>query len=263
MSDSGDQFKWGVFCLVAGGWGFFNGLSALKRKRLIENIPTSKIRGIAMGLVEVHGKAVSEVLIKSPFTQTNCVMCKYTIEEYIHQGRSSRWVVVEQGFDYAPFQIQDDSGKILIHPFGAELDIPGKVVHKGKNPTAKIQKHLEKEFNETKKGKDVADLYKGYKKGKKTVEHIFGRNLRYTEYIVTKGQELYVLGTAGKNPFIKTAVKNEEGAMIQADDKNPYFISTKHETDVLKSLKWSVAGVYWGIPLFVFGLWLLLNLVGL
>jgi len=258
-----DQFKIAIFCLGAGGWGLYSGLGALRRKRLIENLPTSNIRGIAMGLVEIHGKTDSEVLIKSPFTQTDCVLYKYTVEEYRHQGKNSRWVIVDSGFEYTPFHLQDKTGKILVQPFGAELDIPGKIVYKGKKPTTIIKKHLETGFNASKKNKDAAELYKGYNKGKKTVSHLFGRNLRYTEYIVTKGQELYILGTAGKNPFITTAVKNEEGAMIQAEGKNPYFISTKHETDVLKDLKWSVAGVYWGIPLFVFGLWLLLNLFGL
>ena len=35
---------------------FFGGLSKINRDRLIANMPTSKIRSVAMGLVEINGK---------------------------------------------------------------------------------------------------------------------------------------------------------------------------------------------------------------
>ena len=38
---------------------FYNSLKNLKIKRLIENVPTSKARSVAMGLVELKGKIES------------------------------------------------------------------------------------------------------------------------------------------------------------------------------------------------------------
>ena len=43
---------------VAGLVFFLKGFGWLKRKRLIENIPTSTIRSLAMGLVEIYGAVV-------------------------------------------------------------------------------------------------------------------------------------------------------------------------------------------------------------
>ena len=40
---------------------FYNSLKNLKIKRLIENVPTSKARSVAMGLAELKGKIESEI----------------------------------------------------------------------------------------------------------------------------------------------------------------------------------------------------------
>ena len=53
----------------------------IKRKRLIENCPRSKIRSMPMGEVEVSGRAVQKYYLQSPFTYTNCVYYSYKIYE--------------------------------------------------------------------------------------------------------------------------------------------------------------------------------------
>ena len=49
-------FGFGVLLLIVGLYLFYNSLKNLKKKRLFENIPTSKMRSVAMGLVELKGK---------------------------------------------------------------------------------------------------------------------------------------------------------------------------------------------------------------
>ena len=68
-------FSYSAIGFFAGLFLFWKGFSWLKQKRLIENIPTSKIRSIAMGLVEIYGEVVptQEKILKSPFTNKDCV----------------------------------------------------------------------------------------------------------------------------------------------------------------------------------------------
>ena len=60
---------------VLGFWVFWEGFSILKRRKIIEGTPMSKIRSIAMGFVNVSGKVsvFEKKPLKSPFTGKNCV----------------------------------------------------------------------------------------------------------------------------------------------------------------------------------------------
>ena len=54
MSDN-ELFIYATIGFFVGIYFFFKGFKWLKQKKTIENIPTSKIRSIAMGLVEIFG----------------------------------------------------------------------------------------------------------------------------------------------------------------------------------------------------------------
>ena len=116
---------WPAIFLVGGLIGFFWGFMRLRRKRLIENIPTSTIRGMALGLVELIGRAKKDKPLISPLSLTPCVLYRYTVERYEKRGRHSSWVTVAKGSTfYCPFWIDDDTGKVLVFPQGAELILP-------------------------------------------------------------------------------------------------------------------------------------------
>ena len=79
MADDRD-IVYAFFAAGFGVWSFFRGFKRLRRKRLIENIPTSTIRGLAMGLVELYGEARTKTPLKSPLTKADCVLYMYKIE---------------------------------------------------------------------------------------------------------------------------------------------------------------------------------------
>jgi len=124
MSDNRDIGYAAVF-LGSGVWSFFWGFMRLRRKRKIENIPTSTVRGLAMGLVELIGKAKKMSSIRSPLTATECVLYRYTVERYQKSGRSGHWVTIAQGDSFAcPFWLEDGTGRVMILPQGAEFIMP-------------------------------------------------------------------------------------------------------------------------------------------
>ncbi len=95
----------------------------LKRARLIEDTPTSKIRSAAQGYVEIVG-AVSPVKnseIIAPLSGKACVWYSYKVQRYQKSGKSSQWETIEEGTSNQYFVIQDDTDACVIHPEGAEV----------------------------------------------------------------------------------------------------------------------------------------------
>ena len=91
-----------------------------RRKRLLENIPTSKALGAFIGLVELKGTAESEAPLVSYLANQRCVYFSWSVKEHWSRtvtetytddkGRTrtrtrheSGWKTVAEGKDMAPF----------------------------------------------------------------------------------------------------------------------------------------------------------------
>jgi len=95
----------------------------LKRVRLIEDTPTSKIRSAAQGYVELVGMVspVDNKKLVSPLSGKDCVWYNYKIQRYQSSGKSSHWVTVEEGTSNQHFALQDNTDTCVIQPQGAEV----------------------------------------------------------------------------------------------------------------------------------------------
>ncbi|HJX05282.1 MAG TPA: GIDE domain-containing protein [Candidatus Nanoarchaeia archaeon] len=236
------------YCFVAIVIGitlFVGGFKSLRQKRLIESTPTSKVRSIAMGLVEVYGEVVpaKKKLLKSPLTGKDCVYYKYQVEEYRRSGKSSRWVVIDSFQEGTHFFLKDDTGCVLVEPAGANVDIPADFTCRSGA------------------GRVIPDSVKGFMT-KKNLPYksgmFFSKELKFTEYLIEPKDKLYIMGTAGDNPFVEEATgkENVEDIMIQkGKHEKIYYISDKPEKDILKKFKWAViGGLFGGGALIVLGL---------
>lgn len=185
MSDNRD-IGYAALGFGFGIWSFFWGFTRLRRKRLIENIPTSTVRGMAMGLVELVGKAQRTKNLKGPLSAEDCVAYRYTIERYEQSSKSGRWVTIAQGDSfYCPFWIEDQTGKVLVCAQGAELIFSLNYEFKtgwGKELPVNLIDFMEK--NNLK--------YKGF------LTHY---SLRFREWDIFPGQNIYVLGSAKKKQY--------------------------------------------------------------
>lgn len=108
---------------IGGMYLFYRGFRLLQRKRLILNTPHSKIRSASMGLVEVNGLATGPCVITSPLKQMSCYYYRSIAWEYKQRGKNSEWVKVAEESLHVPFYMDDGSGKLLIDPTGAEMDL--------------------------------------------------------------------------------------------------------------------------------------------
>lgn len=109
-----------VFALLAAGLGGYLGFASLRRYRLIEDVPTAKVRSAHQGYVELIGRAVmmeGEPIV-APLSGIQCCWYSYSVEQ--KSGKS--WHRVRGGVSDSLFLLRDATGDCLIDPEGAEVD---------------------------------------------------------------------------------------------------------------------------------------------
>jgi hypothetical protein len=223
-NSDGRLILYSVIGLAFGIFTFYKGLMKFKKKKLIEDIPTSAVRSIAMGLVEIFGQVVPSKgsIIVSPLTNKDCVYYTYEIEEYIRSGKRSRWVTVKKGSEGVHFFLKDKTGLVLVEPNGAEIEIKNDF------------------FFESRIGRDPPQIVKDFmKKSKMSFEGLFGTNktMRFTECVICPGDNVYILGDAADNPYVQeaTAKSNVDDIMICKGD-DAFYISDESEKELLSEL---------------------------
>ncbi len=114
-------------------------MSNLKKKRLIDDTPTSKTKGVFIGLVEVSGTVHCPSPLISHLTETECVQYRWRIQEQWRRTRTetykdakgntqtrtkveSGWKEVAGGQKNVRFDLCDDTGSIQVRPEGATFD---------------------------------------------------------------------------------------------------------------------------------------------
>lgn len=229
-----------VYSFVGIGLGIFlftKGFIWFRQARLIENMPTSKVRSIAMGLVEICGQVVAakDRILSSPFSCKPCVHYRYSIEEYRQQGKHSRWVTLRSGHDETYFFLRDDTGSVLVDPKGASINAKRDFFAecgRGTAPPLQVQAFLKRE--------DID--FRGWLGAKK---------MRFAEYYLEDGDSAYILGTAADNPFVAdgSAVQGVDNVIIEKGKNDKfYYISDKPEREVLRELWWKARGGIFGGP---------------
>jgi hypothetical protein len=133
----GDIVPWvGFVIAVFALWG---SLHACRRKRLIDNLPTSKVHGVFIGLVELKGTVQCEQPLESFLAASSCVYYSFNIEESwsrtveveVSDGKGgtrtetrheSGWTTVDSRTEMTPFYLVDDTGSLLVQPEGARIE---------------------------------------------------------------------------------------------------------------------------------------------
>ena len=113
----------GIAELIATGLLGFIGYRKMGTKRMIENIPTSKVKGVFPGITEVVGQIQPHnTVISARYSGDAVVYCKYLKKRLEKSGKKSRWVIVESGVQQNVFNVRDDTGEIPVNAVGAEVD---------------------------------------------------------------------------------------------------------------------------------------------
>ena len=102
--------------------GFYAGFRSLARARILEDIPTSRVRSASQGYVELQGfsRLLDGPPILAPLTQTRCTWWEYRIEKR-SSDRKRRWQTIDSAASDELFALEDESGRCIVDPEGAEV----------------------------------------------------------------------------------------------------------------------------------------------
>ncbi|WP_438969751.1 GIDE domain-containing protein [Methylophaga sp.] len=116
-----------MFALIS-VYAFWQMVSWYQHARLIQNIPTARIRSAPQGYIELIGtaKMMEGPAIVSPLSGTRCTWYYYKIEEkvrdYDRKGRArSRWRLVKEHTSDEVFLLEDETGECAIDPDDARV----------------------------------------------------------------------------------------------------------------------------------------------
>ena len=219
---------------VVGGIGLFiYGFVVNRRKHLIESTPSSPVRSLAVGLVEVSGHAQPEgELLRAPFSGVPCVLFSYEIEERRGSGKNARWETIAKGTSAQPFFVQDKTGRVLVVPFGARLILPENRTTRtnwlGSLPEQAIVGLTE-----------LGISTEGWS-GQKT--------LRCSESFILPEETVYVLGAAHEKQDAAESTDNSARLYIGSSRDHEFIISDRSEKELLSRLRWQVFALLAGGP---------------
>lgn len=217
---------------------FALGFSRFRNLQLVKDTPTSKIRSMAMGTVEIKGKVaeLSEKL-ETPFTGKECVYYRYTVEEYRHDDDGGDWVTIDRGEARKPFSIDDGTGSAVIEPESANIDIPRDKMIKvegSEKPPKLIQDFIEN-------NRDVNE-------GSNEWISLIDNDRRYSEWYITPKEEVYVFGYAEEERD-----GNSSFPVINGGKAPMFYISDRSEKEIRNRWSWTykamIAGGIIGTPL--------------
>jgi hypothetical protein len=232
MSDFTAYAPW-IGLLLACGCAL-GALAAGRRRRLVDNLPTSKTTGVFIGLVELKGTAESAAPFISHLLERPCVIYQWNVQEHwsrmvvetytdsegktqTRMRHESGTVTVAEGGQAGPFYLQDDCGFVLVRPEGAKLE-----------PLTIFSKTC---------GRDDG-LY--YRKGPPGAIADSDHRRTFTETGIPLHTRLYVMGQARERSDIVAA------EIAQAKEVPMFLISTRTEEQVSSGF----GGAFWGWGIF-------------
>ncbi len=189
-----------LYALIAGPAMLSWGLLELKKKRHLENIPVSKVRSAALGLVALSGNSMPREELKAPASELPACWWRCAVEE-LKGEKNSRWCVIREVDSKQLFYLEDDTGRVTVDARGAELHVEERII-----PV------------------DVSDARLQTLVGSWGVSSfgwLGGRRLRVREWAVHPYAPLYAVGELARVSPIAATAKARLAARIEAAKKDP------------------------------------------
>ncbi len=125
QAQPGEFWFLAIVCTLMAIGALIGAFVYLKRKRVIEDMPTSLIRSAPQGYIELQGMTdlMDGEPIHAPLSMKLCGWYQYKVEHrethYANGKRTTRWTTVDQATSEELFYLVDTSGHCAIDPEGA------------------------------------------------------------------------------------------------------------------------------------------------
>jgi hypothetical protein len=203
--------------VCAGIYLFCRGFRLLQRGRLILNTPFSKVRSASLGLVEVSGLAAGPYTIPAPITAMPCYYYRTLVWQMKQEGRSKEWVKVVDESLHLAFYLDDNTGRMLINPQGAEIDLHRDFREEYDTPFFSGRPDIPSNVGSFLWRHGIAN----------------DKKLKVEEYCIKPKNALFVLGTLAENPGVTvnaTPVRTISGVIANGDLNVPGMLATARGT---------------------------------
>jgi hypothetical protein len=291
MSDDGNFEIYVALGFGFGLYSFFRGFKIYREYRVLADTPEIPIRSVAMGLVEIHGKALGDQTVTAPVTQTPCFFYKVDIEHYhVDSKGKGGWRNYATDLNGVRFYLEDATGKVVVDPHNAEYDLlqtcqrktgsrfglGSRTISAGtKNPAlalgpgaddatlfsyARSVGHGSPSISGALSSVSVSSLFGG---SNRTWSSGTSGDFRFTEYCILKDHWYDVTGTCVENPDCKD--EHDRNIIMKGTNEPTYLISWQTEKNIEKSLRnraalhvfggGALAVICLGILLVDFGWW--------
>jgi hypothetical protein len=260
MNDDRDPTGYFILGILDGIFWFFQGFRLYRKYRIVADTPVIPIRSAAMGLVEVHGTACDGELVKSPVSGSSCFYSKVKIEAWVvNANGNGEWRQVATGTKGQRFYLGDETGKILVDPAGAEMDlkencqaVAGQVVSNPRHPprhTSGPNSYLSGGIL-TLFPKDTApaptptsslsedellEYVKGVVSRSAAGQKDFRGMYRLTEYCIVPGLSYDITATCSENPSPRDL--QDHNLLNKGENEPTFLISSRSEKDLLMNLR--------------------------
>jgi len=172
-----------ILALLAGAALLGYGVHAMWLNAKIRSLETVPIQSVGGGAVEIQGKAFPLEAHFSPIQQRPCVYWHYRVELYTpSMGGDPAWRIVDERRSADPFWVQDETGKVLVDPRGADLEIPMRLFVD----------------SNTKEGVHRECVAFAESRGMIPRGAGFDRRTRFAEWTVEPDDRIFVFGAAGR-----------------------------------------------------------------
>ncbi|GAC1432826.1 MAG: hypothetical protein NVS1B11_32790 [Terriglobales bacterium] len=152
-----------------------------------------------MGLVEVTGLATGPATMIAPVTQVPCYYSRTVGWQLRQSGKNKKWEKVADEVQLTPFYLDDNTGRVLVNPENAEMDI-------------------HQDFYEQYR----ASLFSGCANVPSNVALFLGRhgvmldkNVKVEEYCIKPKNALFILGTLSANEGVVARTNTSSGSVPQ------------------------------------------------
>jgi hypothetical protein len=209
---------------AAGLWGFLRGFRWWHWARLIEDTPTSRVRSAAQGYVELTGTArrMSGAPVIAPLSKLPCTWWSFAVE---HRARDSRgrakWRTVNHRVSDSLFYLEDDTGRCIVDPEGADV----------------LPKATDTWYGDTPLPVAGPPIQRGFRG--------FGNDYRYRESRIHDGDALYGIGWFRTEGDVQPgAVDEEVAALLRQWKRDSESLMRRFDTDgdgTLTLLEWERA----------------------
>jgi hypothetical protein len=208
--------------------------------------PESPIRGIAMGLVDIHGKATGIPPIPSPITKSPCYFYVVDIEHWVETRNGGRWDLVATDADGPRFYLEDATGKVLVDAHHAEYNLLRTVTREtGYKPGMRLKNF----FTGTPKSTGAVGTAEGQndlwsyaasvvtrKKGHGfTAERTSGfESYRLTECLIVPDHWYDITGTCAENP--ESRDEHDRNMIMKGTNEPTFLITFRSEKEIKQEL---------------------------